>query len=48
MYLGLSLLFQGGYTVLSGMVGVSEERGEMADGFAVFVVYVIGGYDGGR
>ena len=46
MYLGMSLLLQGGYTVLSGMVGVSEERGEMADGFAVFVVYVIGGCDG--
>lgn len=46
MYLGLSLLFQGGYTVLSGMVGVSEERGEMAEGFAVFVVYVIGGCGG--
>lgn len=42
MYLGLTLLFQGGYTVLAGMVGVSEEHGEIVDGFAVFVVFVIG------
>lgn len=34
-------MVQGGYTVLAGMVGVSEERGEVSYGLAVFIVYVI-------